>query len=129
MPRKISSGEDWDKYPEQLKSLCHAMAQNMPTSEIAKLPGLETRSYDSIRNKRNHIKKHRSRYKKYFSEKMNDSHSNDEKVSNDDSNDNRDKTQALKYTNLTITSEVKLKHMYFPLLSQGKIYLINFDYI
>ena len=47
----------------------------------------------------------------------------------DDSNDNREKTQAMKYTNITMTSDIRLKHMYFPLLSQGKIYLINFDYI
>ena len=47
----------------------------------------------------------------------------------DDSNDNREKTQAMKYKNITMTSDIRLKHMYFPLLSQGKIYLINFDYI
>lgn len=47
----------------------------------------------------------------------------------DDSNDNREKTQAMKYTNITMTSDVRLEHMFFPLLSQGKIYLINFDYI
>lgn len=47
----------------------------------------------------------------------------------DDSNDNRDKTQSMKYTNLTFTSDTRLNHLYFPLLSQGQIYLINFDYI
>lgn len=47
----------------------------------------------------------------------------------DDSNDNREKTQAMKYTNLTLTTDTRLNHMYFPLLSQGQIYLINFDYI
>lgn len=47
----------------------------------------------------------------------------------DDSNDNREKTQAMKYKNLTFTSDTRLNHLYFPLLSQGQIYLINFDYI
>lgn len=47
----------------------------------------------------------------------------------DDTNDNRDKTQAMKYTNLTLTSGSNLKDLYFPLLSRGRIYLINFDYI
>ena len=47
----------------------------------------------------------------------------------DDSNENREKTQLMKYTNLTITNDTQLKHLYFPLLSQGRIYLINFDYI
>ena len=87
-PRKFSSRKNWYKPPEQLRVLCPAVEKNMPISEIMKLPGLETRSYDSIRNKRNHIKQHRSRYKKYFPENMNDSDSNDD--SNDHSNDDSD---------------------------------------
>ena len=47
----------------------------------------------------------------------------------EDSNENRDKTQQMKYTNLTLTSRSTLKELYFPLLSRGRIYLINFDYI
>ena len=47
----------------------------------------------------------------------------------DDSNENREKTQQMKYTNLTLTSQSRLKDLFFPLLSKGKIYLINFDYI
>ena len=47
----------------------------------------------------------------------------------DDTNENRDKTQTMKYTNLTLTSSSNLKDLYFPLLSKGRIYLINFDYI
>ena len=47
----------------------------------------------------------------------------------DDTNENRDKTQTMKYTNLTLTSSSNLKDLYFPLLSRGRIYLINFDYI
>ena len=47
----------------------------------------------------------------------------------DDSNENREKTQDMKYTNLIVTSQSRLKDFYFPLLSRGRIYLINFDYI
>ena len=47
----------------------------------------------------------------------------------EDSNENRDKTQQMKYTNLTLNSRSTLKELYFPLLSRGRIYLINFDYI
>jgi|TARA_Y100000389_G_C17143859_1_gene356285 hypothetical protein len=47
----------------------------------------------------------------------------------EDSNENRDKTQQMKYTNLTLTSSSSLKELYFPLLSRDRIYLINFDYI
>ena len=47
----------------------------------------------------------------------------------DDSNENREKTQQMKYTNLTLTNQSRLKDLFFPLLSRGKIYLINFDYI
>ena len=47
----------------------------------------------------------------------------------EDTNENRDKTQAMKYTNLTLTSSSNLKDLYFPLLSRERIYLINFDYI
>lgn len=47
----------------------------------------------------------------------------------DDSNENREKTQQMKYTNLTLTSQSRLKDLFFPLLSRGRIYLINFDYI
>lgn len=47
----------------------------------------------------------------------------------DDSNENRRKTQEMKYTNLTLTTQTRLKDLYFPLLSKGNIYLINFDYI
>ena len=45
----------------------------------------------------------------------------------DDSNENREKTQNMKYTNLTLHSQSKLSDMFFPLLSKGKIYLINFN--
>ena len=45
----------------------------------------------------------------------------------EDTNDNRDKTQAMKYTNLNLDSNSQLKDLYFPLLCQDKIYLINFD--
>jgi hypothetical protein len=47
----------------------------------------------------------------------------------DDSNENREKTQEMKYSNLTLTSQSRLKDLFFPLLSRGRIYLINFDYI
>lgn len=47
----------------------------------------------------------------------------------EDSNENRDKTQEMKYTNITLTSQSNLRDLYFPLLSKGKIYLINFEYI
>ena len=45
----------------------------------------------------------------------------------DDTNDNRDKTQSMKYTNLNLDSNSQLKELYFPLLCKDKIYLINFD--
>ena len=38
----------------------------------------------------------------------------------DDTNENRDKTQTMKYTNLTLTSSSNLKDLYFPLLSRGR---------
>ena len=47
----------------------------------------------------------------------------------DDSNENRDKTQKMKYTNLNLNNNSRLKDLFFPLLSKEKIYLINFDYI
>mgnify|MGYP001231627225 CR=1 FL=1 len=47
----------------------------------------------------------------------------------DDSNENRDKTQKMKYTNLNLNNNYRLKDLFFPLLSKEKIYLINFDYI
>ena len=47
----------------------------------------------------------------------------------DDSNENRDKTQQMKYTNIPLSRQTRLKDLFFPLLSMGKIYLINFDYI
>lgn len=47
----------------------------------------------------------------------------------EDSNENRDKTQQMKYTNLVLTNQSNLRDLYFPLLSKGKIYLINFEYI
>jgi len=47
----------------------------------------------------------------------------------EDSNENRDKTQEMKYTNLTLNSQSQLKDLYFPLLSKDKIYLINFTLI
>lgn len=47
----------------------------------------------------------------------------------DDSNENREKTQNMKYTNLTLHSQSKLSDLFFPLLSKGKIYLINFNSI
>jgi len=45
----------------------------------------------------------------------------------EDTNDNRDKTQSMKYTNLNINVNSQLRDLYFPLLSKDKIYLINFD--
>ena len=45
----------------------------------------------------------------------------------EDTNDNRDKTQSMKYTNLNINVNSQLRELYFPLLSKDKIYLINFD--
>ncbi len=45
----------------------------------------------------------------------------------EDTNDNRDKTQAMKYTNINIDNNSQLKNLYFPLLCKDKIYLINFD--
>ena len=47
----------------------------------------------------------------------------------EDSNENREKAQEMKYTNLTLHRNSKLKDLFFPLLCKGKIYLINFDYI
>ena len=38
----------------------------------------------------------------------------------DDSNENREKTQQMKYTNLTLTNQSRLKDLFFPLLSRGK---------
>ena len=38
----------------------------------------------------------------------------------DDTNENRDKTQTMKYTNLTLTNQSNLKDLYFPLLSKRK---------
>lgn len=45
----------------------------------------------------------------------------------EDTNDNRDKTQAMKYTNLNLNNNSQLKDLFFPLLSKDKIYLINFN--
>ncbi len=45
----------------------------------------------------------------------------------EDTNDNRDKTQSMKYTNLNININSQLRELYFPLLCKDKIYLINFD--
>lgn len=45
----------------------------------------------------------------------------------EDTNDNRDKTQSMKYTNLNINVNSQLRELYFPLLCKDKIYLINFD--
>ena len=45
----------------------------------------------------------------------------------EDTNDNRDKTQAMKYTNLNLHNNSQLKDLFFPLLSKDKIYLINFN--
>jgi hypothetical protein len=45
----------------------------------------------------------------------------------EDTNDNRDKTQSMKYTNLNINVDSQLSELYFPLLCKDKIYLINFD--
>jgi hypothetical protein len=45
----------------------------------------------------------------------------------DDSNENREKTQSMKYTNINLHSNSKLSDLFFPLLSKGNIYLINFN--
>jgi len=45
----------------------------------------------------------------------------------EDTNDNRNKTQSMKYTNLNLDSNSQLRELYFPLLVKDKIYLINFD--
>lgn len=47
----------------------------------------------------------------------------------EDSNENREKTQEMKYTNLNLNNNSRLKELFFPLLCKDKIYLINFDYI
>ena len=45
----------------------------------------------------------------------------------EDTNENRDKTQAMKYTNLNFNNNSQLRELYFPLLVKDKIYLINFN--
>jgi hypothetical protein len=45
----------------------------------------------------------------------------------DDSNENREKTQSMKYTNLTLHSQSHLSDLFFPLLCKNNIYLINFN--
>jgi len=45
----------------------------------------------------------------------------------EDTNDNRDKTQEMKYTNLNLDNNSQLRELYFPLLVKDKIYLINFN--
>ena len=45
----------------------------------------------------------------------------------EDTNENREKTQAMKYTNLNLNNNSQLRELYFPLLVKDKIYLINFN--
>ena len=47
----------------------------------------------------------------------------------DDSNENRIYSQRIKYSNIEIKDTTRLSDLFLPLLSMGKIYLINFNYI
>tara|TARA_B100000767_G_scaffold275213_1_gene311047 strand:+ start:115 stop:519 length:405 start_codon:yes stop_codon:yes gene_type:complete len=46
-----------------------------------------------------------------------------------DSNENRLYSQRIKYSNIEIKESTRLSDLFLPLLSRGKIYLINFNYI
>lgn len=46
-----------------------------------------------------------------------------------DSNENRSYSQRIKYSNIEIKDSTRLSDLFLPLLSRGKIYLINFNYI
>ena len=46
-----------------------------------------------------------------------------------DTNENRNYSQRVKYSNINITNKTVLSDLFLPILSNNRIYLINFNYI